>query len=206
MNKLFKGAIAGAAGVALLLGGAGTFALWNDAADVGTDAVIDAGHLRFGNVPAGEWYVNGDDENPLTDEQISAMAVVPGEILEYKVDGVEVVAHGDNLLAELGVDWDGVTAVANDGHELTHAQASAMLKDAFDVGYTVDGVATDTIAVEGSTEMTTQTHDIVVRMTFDPTTEDQDAMGGRIDLDGFELTLKQVPAAGHAEVPAEVTE
>ena len=29
MNKLVKGSIAGAAGIALLLGGAGTFALWN---------------------------------------------------------------------------------------------------------------------------------------------------------------------------------
>lgn len=202
MNRLFKGAIAGAAGVALLLGGAGTFALWNNTADVGTDAVIDAGHLRFGTVPPGEWYVNGGD-TPLTDEDISAMAVVPGEILEYHVDGIEIIAHGDNLLAELGVDWSGVAAAATDAHPMTEAEASTLLKEAFDVGYTVDGEATDTIPITGGADMTPQTFDIVVRLTFDPDTAEQDAMGGRIDLGGFKLTLQQVAADGHA--PATTT-
>ena len=59
MNKLLKGAIAGAAGVALLLGGAGTFALWNSSATV-TGGNIDAGNLHVADSgTAGTWPANG---------------------------------------------------------------------------------------------------------------------------------------------------
>ena len=47
MNKLVKGAVAGAAGIALLLGGAGTFALWNASTNVSTGS-ISTGTLAFG--------------------------------------------------------------------------------------------------------------------------------------------------------------
>ena len=39
MNKLVKGSIAGAAGIALLLGGAGTLALWNADAYIANTAI-----------------------------------------------------------------------------------------------------------------------------------------------------------------------
>jgi alternate signal-mediated exported protein len=198
MNKLFKGAIAGAAGVALLLGGAGTFALWNHTADVGTDAVIDAGHLRFGTVPDGVWYLNGS-ATPLTHEQVEDLALVPGDILEYVVDGVPVVAHGTNLKATVGFDLADVVAVTGgDGHPLTEAEASDLFRAALTPEYTIDGVATDTLDVTGDTTMTPKTFDIVVRLTFDPKTEQQDAMGGRVNLAGFKLTLDQVAVPGQA--------
>ena len=44
MNKLLKGSIAGAAGIALLLGGAGTFALWNDTA-AASGGTVQSGNL-----------------------------------------------------------------------------------------------------------------------------------------------------------------
>src|ERR1700710_1730368 len=47
MNKLVKGAVAGAVGVTLLLGGAGTFALWNSTIGVSTGS-ISTGNLAFG--------------------------------------------------------------------------------------------------------------------------------------------------------------
>src|SRR4051812_18144491 len=39
MNKIVKGSIAGAAGLALLLGGAGTFALWNTSTTVSAQTI-----------------------------------------------------------------------------------------------------------------------------------------------------------------------
>ena len=45
MNKTFSGSIAGAAGIALLLGGAGTFAQWNSSAAVAGTS-ITAGVLN----------------------------------------------------------------------------------------------------------------------------------------------------------------
>src|SRR5690606_22161335 len=48
MNKLLKGSIAGAAGIALLLGGAGTLAYWNSSADLG-GGTVNSGTLTIAN-------------------------------------------------------------------------------------------------------------------------------------------------------------
>ena len=55
MNKLTKGAVAAAAAIALLLGGAGTFATWNASSAV-ADAGITAGTLSIASgAVAGTW-------------------------------------------------------------------------------------------------------------------------------------------------------
>ena len=63
---MLKGSIAGAAGVALLLGGAGTFALWNgDAAIAG--ATITAGTLTV-EASEGTW---SDGAGPIDPQSTS---------------------------------------------------------------------------------------------------------------------------------------
>ncbi|WP_344791581.1 alternate-type signal peptide domain-containing protein [Gryllotalpicola daejeonensis] len=210
MNRLFKGAIAGAAGVALLLGGAGTFALWNDDTDAGTDAQIEAGHLMFGTVPAGQWYLNGST-SALTDEQVEALALVPGDILLYKVNGVQIIAHGTDLKAQLGFDWDNVTDAGTDGSDVTDATAGSEFLDTLDVAYAVtdaqgDPVALtdgDTMTITGGDTIDAQTVNIAVTITFDPNTDAHVAMGGKVDLSGFDLTLKQVQMPGQAPASPE---
>src|SRR5205823_6097169 len=54
MHKIVTGAIAGAAGVALLLGGAGTFALWNASASTAASSV-SSGSLTLSANNDGVW-------------------------------------------------------------------------------------------------------------------------------------------------------
>lgn len=101
MNKATKGAIAaGAAGI-LLLGGAGTFALWEDT-DAIDPAVISTGVLTLG-VAAGEWK---DVTAPLTPVSIAEIAdfdIVPGDTVTYTAP-VTVTTEGDNLDAEFKIE------------------------------------------------------------------------------------------------------
>src|SRR5215210_1071695 len=77
MNKLFKGSIAGAAGIALLLGGAGTFALWNSNTTVSTPS-INSGVLSIAANTAGVWKAaDGTQIDPLT------YKIVPGQTLTF---------------------------------------------------------------------------------------------------------------------------
>ena len=92
---MLKGSIAGAAGVALLLGGAGTFALWNDTAAV-AGADITAGTLTV-TAATGIWA----DQNAAID--IANYLIVPGDTLTYE-SVITVDAQGDNLKAKLSVD------------------------------------------------------------------------------------------------------
>lgn len=89
MNKLVKGSIAGAAGIALLLGGAGTLAMWNSTADLSGNT-ITAGELKV--AATGNW-----------DKTITKW--VPGDTATY-TGNLTVTASGDNLKADLALVKD----------------------------------------------------------------------------------------------------
>jgi alternate signal-mediated exported protein len=105
MNKLVKGSIAGAAGIALLLGGAGTFALWNDSTTVAA-APITTGQLGIvaATTPAATWtdtstgaILNG------TAIAEGTQKMVPGDSWTYTKRFV-LTTEGKNLLADLVLD------------------------------------------------------------------------------------------------------
>ena len=100
MNKLVKGSIAGAAGVALLLGGAGTLALWNDSASINAGTVT-SGVLDVSNAAAGAWTLNGVVWSP-------SGLIVPGDTAVY-TDTLEVTATGDNLNATVTTNIGSIT-------------------------------------------------------------------------------------------------
>ena len=104
MNKLTKGTIVGAAGIALLLGGAGTFALWSDSAGV-DGGTINSGELNFESVAAGAWNDISPDVTgqPVLIPDIATFLIVPGDHLRY-TQGVVLNAKGNNLLAEFSYD------------------------------------------------------------------------------------------------------
>jgi len=121
MNRNAKGAIAAGAAVLLLLGGAGTFALWNQSADLNTTDTISSGQLHLSNVPvggySGAWYFY-EEGLPLTDYAASGLEVdvdtylvVPEDELIYVIDGVELEAEGGDLYFTLGSSLDGEAAV-----------------------------------------------------------------------------------------------
>ncbi|WP_241978931.1 alternate-type signal peptide domain-containing protein [Cryobacterium sp. Hh7] len=99
---MLKGSIAGAAGVALLLGGAGTFALWNDDAAV-AGAEIKAGTLTV-DAADGVWT---DQMETVLD--MDEFLIVPGDKLTYQTV-LSVAAHGDNIKALLSVTKGQLTA------------------------------------------------------------------------------------------------
>ncbi|MEO6199891.1 MAG: alternate-type signal peptide domain-containing protein [Cryobacterium sp.] len=105
MNKLLKGAIAGAAGFVLLLGGAGTFALWNDTQSV-TGGTIQSGELTLTGGGVGTW---SNQAGAIT---IGTYKIVPGDVLTYTKD-LTVTATGATLKAKLGLAAASITAATS---------------------------------------------------------------------------------------------
>jgi alternate signal-mediated exported protein len=101
MNKLVKGSIAGAAGIALLLGGAGTFALWNANAEVAA-----------GSIQAGTLTLKSNDDGGWTNDIVAWVPVDRDTYTETFV----INAVGDHIAAELSAELNlpanafGVTA------------------------------------------------------------------------------------------------
>ena len=181
MNKLLKGSIAGAAGVALLLGGAGTFALWNDYAAVagGTSA---AGTLTVTEAPAATdgW---SSAAGAITD--IGAFQIVPGDVLTYTTT-LDITAEGDNLSANLAID---PLSIVSGGTPADDALAALLGKTAT---VSVDGstpAATQVISPDAGTQEVT----VAVELTFpdgDPA-DDNLAKSGSVSLESFKVTLTQ---------------
>lgn len=94
MNKLTKGAIATAAGVILLMGGAGTLASWNSSANAGSSQTITAGALAVTANADGVW------KNGSTTITPSSFRIVPGDSLTY-TQTFNLNASGNNLLFTL---------------------------------------------------------------------------------------------------------
>lgn len=111
MNKLTKGAIAAAAGVALLLGGGGTLAYWNASTSVGA-GTIQSGNLAVATSGTGSW----EDANGAID--LGTFFAVPGDVLTFEQD-LTITASGDNLLFTVGIADGAFTGDADLIAELT---------------------------------------------------------------------------------------
>ena len=120
MNKLVKGSIAGAAGIILLMGGAGSLAYWNDSATAGPASgsnSITAGTLTVTAVNAGAWtkgFYNAS--NVLVGSvgavaNLSAVRIVPGNRLVY-TQQFNIVGTGDDLYFTIGSTAGAVTAAS----------------------------------------------------------------------------------------------
>ena len=106
MKKMTKGAVVTGLGVALLLGGGGTLAVWNadDTADIG---IVTAGDLNL-DAKAGVWTSNLASQ-PITN--IASYRIIPGEKLTYTQE-IDVTLKGnDGLKAQLTVG--GIDSVTN---------------------------------------------------------------------------------------------
>jgi len=97
MHKIVTGTIAGAAGIALLLGGAGTFALWNASASSAASSV-SSGTLTLTANNDGAWtdITNGRSTaiNPTT------ALMVPGNTFQF-TQTLNIGATGQDLKANL---------------------------------------------------------------------------------------------------------
>jgi alternate signal-mediated exported protein len=120
MNKLVKGSIAGAAGIILLMGGAGSLAYWNDSAVAGPGAgsnSITAGTLTVTAVNSGSWtkgFYNAAGTvvtAPAAVASLAAVRVVPGNRLVY-TQQFNVVGTGDDLYFTIGSSAGAVSAAS----------------------------------------------------------------------------------------------
>ena len=98
MNKMAKGALATGVGVALLLGGGGTLAVWNQsfASEAGT---IASGDLNMTAGTAAAWTSNLQSA-PIDVDDIADYKAIPGEELTYSQD-LDVTLKGDHISANL---------------------------------------------------------------------------------------------------------
>lgn len=120
MNKLVKGSIAGAAGIILLMGGAGSLAYWNDSAAAGPASgsnSITAGTLTVTAANAGTWtksFYNASNVlvgSASAVANLSAVKVVPGNRLVFQ-QAFNIVGTGDDLWFTIG-KTDGAVVAAS---------------------------------------------------------------------------------------------
>lgn len=189
MNKLTKAAIAGAAGIALLLGGAGTFAVWNSQATI-AGGQITAGNLTVATTNAGVW----KDQNGAT-INLATYRIVPGDTLTYTQD-ITINATGQNLTAALALGAGSIApATSGDTEDVALASAlsgSAVLSMNLVTGITGSGSSyTIDAATLSSPALTTVTATITFPKDVATVGANNAAKLGVVNLAGMNVTLTQ---------------
>ncbi|THG31867.1 alternate-type signal peptide domain-containing protein [Naasia lichenicola] len=172
MNRIVKGSIAGVIGIALLTGGAGTFALWNSTASVSA-GTITAGNLALVANTDGVWKDGSTTITPAT------YKIIPGKTLTY-TQTLKVTAVGDGLSANLTVS--SLTATGTNSLNTLITPSLAVTSASSNV--TVSG---STITVTSSA--TDATVLATVTLTF-PSTATAGQLG-TINLSSLTFTLTQ---------------
>ena len=186
MNKLTKGAIATAAAVILLMGGAGTLASWNSSANAGSSQTITAGALKVTANTDGVWKSGTTTITP------STFKIVPGDSITY-TQTFDLVASGDNLLFTLAVT-PGTIAANSTSTPADVALASALNGSS---AFTVAGsnIATSTtagtykVATAGTTTVT-----VTLTVTF-PYASANSSQTGAVTFGNGAVTVTQTQTA-----------
>lgn len=182
MNRLLKGSIAGAAGLVLLLGGAGTFAYWNDQVGI-AGGPVTAGQLDISDDGvAGVWR---DQTNTVITP--ATFRVSPGDTLTY-TDQLTVTASGINLVASLALTG-GAIAPANPQTAADVALASFLTANAVltATGTAVSGTGPYTI--RQGTGVVTVT--VTIPFPIGATATNSSAMLGAVTLSNMSVALTQ---------------
>jgi alternate signal-mediated exported protein len=179
MNKLVKGSIAGAAGIALLLGGAGTLASWNSSlSDAGSAATITAGTLSIAPATsAGVW----TNEKGTVITNIAGYRIVPGAALTY-TKTFNITATGDNLKGTIALTPGAITSTGTAGAALAgHLQQTAT--------FTVNGAPGSTfVAAPGTQPVVVST---TITFANGAAGNENLAMGGAVSLASFGILVSQ---------------
>jgi alternate signal-mediated exported protein len=199
MNKLVKGSIAGAVGVALMLGGAGTFATWNSSIGV-SNSTITAGNLLVSDpTPTdGVWTVqkNGAGSAQAV-SSIATFLASPGDKLTY-TKKVKITATGDNLTANLSLGSGSIAAAPAPADAAASAALATLLTKTAEITATGTGITstgTNTFSVTpGSAGITAQDVTVSVVITFPKSATagaENAAKTGAVTLSGLTVNLLQ---------------
>lgn len=167
MNKVTKGALAAAAGAAILAGGAGTMAAWNS--NVNTNGgTVTAGQLNLTATDAGSWkWVGGDKNGQAFDTENDTL--VPGDVVQYTAS-YKITAVGTNLKATLTPTLGGVSGDLATYLTATNAGGGA-------------------ISITSNDNNTTKT--VSTNITFKAATTGTDGQTKTADLSGASVVLQQ---------------
>jgi alternate signal-mediated exported protein len=195
MRKTTKGAIAVGAGVALLLGGAGTLAAWNVSQNIAATGNVNTGNLNLTTTTPGTW-AWGDVATcsiPGTAiADITTVKIVPGDCVIYSQD-IVVTATGDNLKAEATI-----TGTPTIGGTLGAANVTVATTTTFPTpptGVTKTGSAPD-VWLFDATVPTTKTINAAagkarVSIKFKDATAGQTGVSSTVAVSGMSIQLKQ---------------
>jgi len=203
MNKTLKGSIAGAAGIALLLGGAGTFALWNDSA-AAFGGTVQSGALSVALNGGPTWKdVSTDAANtswsPVAVGATPADRLVPGDTVTF-TQLVDVTATGKNLKANLSFDPTTITIKSPYNTIVAPAKAPAVTVAMTATKVASSGAATIAAASAPNTFLVTAgaggktTFEVVFTIRFDAAVSAKDAqnLGDAVVMTNPGVTLTQV--------------
>jgi alternate signal-mediated exported protein len=186
MNKLTKGAIAGAAGIALLLGGAGTFALWNSTIGVAGGAIA-TGTLAFGTSTGATWRDDSLGATTTTFDP-STQKIVPGDVVTL-TQNISINATGKNLKAQLEYAPSSVAIPADlVGKIVPTLTATKVSGDATISGSGTAGSPYVITPTAGGTSVFA----VVISYAFDPTVSGVVGQTESVDLAGASYTLTQI--------------
>ncbi|MEZ0448101.1 alternate-type signal peptide domain-containing protein [Cellulomonas sp. ICMP 17802] len=182
MRKTTKGAIAVGAGVALLLGGAGTMAYWNTSTTLGTNASITSGSLTATPTGAASWkWADATAFAPATD------VIVPGDVVSV-TRTFTVAAKGNHLKADVVLSGGALGT----GSPLT--VASTFTNTAPTAPATVVANGTNfTVSTGGSNASTTFTFTVTYTITFPSSTTGTTFQTGNVSLADATITVTQIP-------------
>ncbi|MCM3660801.1 alternate-type signal peptide domain-containing protein [Georgenia satyanarayanai] len=207
MNKKTTGLVAGAAGAALLMGGA-TFALWNDS------AWVDGGAITAGNLDVSAGAVSWKDVSEDRTQgnhsiNLDTFRIVPGDTIQGTLP-LKAALQGDNLVAELSLDKLGVTGneqllaelaehatyeVRLDGTTIVDAtplaEAEALRFASADNSQNVAPLPTLPAALTATPNL-----EVVLTVTFDEDVAGRDLTRAKATLKDFDVALTQVRDAG----------
>jgi alternate signal-mediated exported protein len=183
MNKLLKGSAAGAAGVALLLGGAGSFALWNSTEAVNVGSVA-SGTLSIDATGTPTWMDISADKTPSAIGDISTFKVAPGDTIEL-TQVVKIDARGNNLRATLSYDDLSLGTVT---------PADEALLD--ELVITLDATGGTNVTRIGSTETfavtpASSTSNVTLTVTIEFPSDVEGANNGNVDFSELAFKLQQ---------------
>ena len=185
MNKMTKGALATGLGVALLIGGGGSLAVWN------TTAQANAGQIQGGNMEltasAGTWTNSAGTD--VTDKVTTEMAakkykIVPGDSLTF-TQPVNVTLSGDLLAAKLTLSTQGLGTATTDFKEANYKVSPVSIVDSADKD------------VVGQVLTTNGTYTASTTFTFSKDTDKLEDVNAKYNFAGVGYKLDQIASSSN---------
>lgn len=195
MKRITKHVVAGSVAAAVIVGGAGSFALWSDTADF-SGGSINSGTLAVHDLGSSWTDVSPDRADGGKSIDLASFSAVPGDTLEgtYKVD---VELTGDNMVAEVRLDSAALSGTLAAGVDVTYDLYVGGVERVSDAAL---GTGTSNVIVRAS-ELTAapgaEDVKVVVTAKFDPNASTS-LQNASASLSGLGVNVTQV-RAGHPD-------